>query len=781
MSDRSVIDKLLSRFTKPRFDPSRVLGELKKLSELLKQFHEVHELPELLIPVIVELFEPDVARYYTKEPTTSYFRRVVAWPESFWNAQGSKFEKRRPAHEGAIGRAVKTKQLVVIDKPEQAAASGDYIPVDSRVSHEIVLPILARENLGTVESVVALVVLSRFSQVKFSHNEQQLLSIVGSMVSSVYNSSLGREQREKRIEFFRDVTDLRTIDLDALFHQFLSALSKVVPSKFTSLWLYNELDDTLVVRAFYPTKVDQKSVSFQNFDSRILNCAKTFSGQVIAAKRPRVFKDVQHAEEFSNRGFATRFDLEWFVSVPVLDGNDRPLAVINIWPSLPPDAFDEDTLMALSGFTAPLANTVKLASLLFEEQLLFSYDDFFQGMLEFEDQRSSWDRLASLIRNQMRCEACSIFLAETDGLLHLKGSTGLEGNPPYSSVVYSANEGLTGTAYVQEKPMVYYKETRKQHLPLHISKFRENIIGKSKSIIFVQVKDKDGRNIGVIRCNNKEETPARHVGRFTVEDILQLQKISKLISQAHSRISFVNEKEKERERNTNSLHHEILSPVDGILAHIEWIENHFSHIPSPGGWNKERLLLKFSDMKQNSKLIDVIVTSMGRFDQDIRLNVRPVSLPALLHTCIGFIQHEAFRKRVKVTIEYLGLPVIKGDELQLMRVFYNLLRNAIKYSDPNESDRFIRIYTLPDEKNERYADLYFADNGIGIVPGEETLIFQMFVRGSLAPKYFPEGSGLGLAFCKKIMEKHGGNIEIAEGGQSKPTVFRLSFPEDQVP
>jgi signal transduction histidine kinase len=361
----------------------------------------------------------------------------------------------------------------------------------------------------------------------------------------------------------------------------------------------------------------------------------------------------------------------------------------------------------------------------------------------------------------------------------LKGSTGLEGNPPYSAVVYGPNEGLTGTAYVQDKALIYYRETRQQHIPVHISKFRENITGKSKSIIFVQVKDIDGRNIGVIRCNNKEETPARHVGRFTAEDVLQLQKISQLISQAHSRISFVREKEKERERNINSLHHEILSPVDGILAHIEWIESHFSHAASPAEWNKERLLLKFSDMKQNSKLIDVIVTSMGRFDEDIRLNVRPISVPALLNTCTGFIKHEAVRKRVKINIEYLGLPAMKGDELQLMRVFYNLLRNAVKYSDPSESDPFIRIYTLPNEKDKHYSNVYFADNGIGIVPGEETLIFQKFVRGSLAAKYFPEGSGLGLAFCKSIMEKHGGKIEIAEGTFSKPTVFRLRFPREQ--
>jgi hypothetical protein len=98
-----------------------------------------------------------------------------------------------------------------------------------------------------------------------------------------------------------------------------------------------------------------------------------------------------------------------------------------------------------------------------------------------------------------------VFLEESDALLHLKGSTGMMGNPDYRTIVYRPGEGLTGTAFTQNIPFVYYRETKGQFEKTHISKFRENIVGKSKSIIFAQVFDDSGSTVGVIRCNNKED------------------------------------------------------------------------------------------------------------------------------------------------------------------------------------------------------------------------------------------------------------------------------------
>jgi signal transduction histidine kinase len=193
---------------------------------------------------------------------------------------------------------------------------------------------------------------------------------------------------------------------------------------------------------------------------------------------------------------------------------------------------------------------------------------------------------------------------------------------------------------------------------------------------------------------------------------------------------------------------------------------------SPTDWEKDRVRLKLDDIKQHSKLMDVLVTSLGRFEE-IELNTQEVALGSLLETCRGFLINEAFSLHIKVIIDPIYVTKIRCDESQMMRVFFNLLRNAVKYHDPNEEQKYIRISVSENERE--YFVLSFADNGIGILPSEEERIFQKLERGSNAFKYFPQGTGLGLAFCKSIMEKHEGQITVAQ--LSKPTVFQLKFPK----
>ncbi len=750
------------------------LSQVQALIHLVRGGHNVDALPELLLEHLVDLFKPDIASYYVKESFTSSYRKVAAYPEAFWqNEQIQATFNRRLNKGGAIGKAIERKEVVFIDDPVEANSRGEYVPIDPRVGSEIIIPILSLGIFDSNEEVVAaLIILSRYAGREFSREEYQLLSIAGSLISTVYKHSLAEELKEQRIDFLASIMDLQTVDSDFLFQNFLSAVTKLIPSKFLALWLYNEVDNTLVIRAFYPSVVDQKSVIFESLDSRVLDCSNCLSGDVITSRRPKVFTQIDSNDRFSNPAFAETHNIRWFIGIPILGIDKNPLGVLSLFPYGEPEEFSEEALEALFKYIAPIAHTIRLASLLNEESLLFAFDEFFKNMLEFQDQQASWDSLAALIKKQMKCEACSIFLLEADGLIHLKGTTGLEGDPPYDIVVYEPNEGLTGTTYVSAKPLIYYRENKVHPAGLHKSKFRENLPDKSKSIIFMPILDKEDSPIGIIRCNNKEDAPSRNISRFTREDVLHLQKISKIISSAHSRIAWVREKERERERSQNSLHHEILAPLAGIMLHIEWMEHNFSLWKSPTDWEKGRLLLKLDDMKQHSKLIDVLVTSLGRFEE-IRLKSREVSLVNLLETCRGFMISEASRRGIKIIIDPIYVTKIRCDDLQLMRVFFNLLRNAEKYADPKEPQKYIRVSVTENERE--YFVLTFADNGIGVPAGEERCIFQKFKRGSNAAKYFPQGTGLGLSFCRSIMEKHGGQITVEH--TSKPTVFRLKFPK----
>jgi CheY-like chemotaxis protein len=108
-----------------------------------------------------------------------------------------------------------------------------------------------------------------------------------------------------------------------------------------------------------------------------------------------------------------------------------------------------------------------------------------------------------------------------------------------------------------------------------------------------------------------------------------------------------------------------------------------------------------------------------------------------------------------------------------MRVFFNLLRNAIKYSDPHEQHKYILICGA---QEPGHVVLSFIDNGIGIIKGEEEIIFRKYSRGSNAVSVFPEGTGLGLDYCRNVIQKHGGSIMVDRNNLSKPTVITIRLP-----
>ncbi|KDE60221.1 hypothetical protein EL22_06970 [Halostagnicola sp. A56] len=115
-----------------------------------------------------------------------------------------------------------------------------------------------------------------------------------------------------------------------------------------------------------------------------------------------------------------------------------------------------------------------------------------------------------------------------------------------------------------------------------------------------------------------------------------------------------------------------------------------------------------------------------------------------------------------------SLPVIEGDGNQLRQVFQNLLSNALEYS--GESPPRIDVSATRD--GDEWL-LRVRDNGIGIESTNENRIFQVFQRVHDAEE--ESGSGIGLALCKRIVERHGGWIDVdSEPGTG--SVFTVAFP-----
>jgi light-regulated signal transduction histidine kinase (bacteriophytochrome) len=122
------------------------------------------------------------------------------------------------------------------------------------------------------------------------------------------------------------------------------------------------------------------------------------------------------------------------------------------------------------------------------------------------------------------------------------------------------------------------------------------------------------------------------------------------------------------------------------------------------------------------------------------------------------------------TITHTDLPTVKADESQMVQLFQNLISNGIKFCENTKPEIHI-------EARQENAELVFSitDNGIGMNPENKERIFEIFERLHNRGKY--SGSGIGLASCKKIVERHGGHI-WAESEPQKGSTFHFTLHSD---
>ena len=143
-----------------------------------------------------------------------------------------------------------------------------------------------------------------------------------------------------------------------------------------------------------------------------------------------------------------------------------------------------------------------------------------------------------------------------------------------------------------------------------------------------------------------------------------------------------------------------------------------------------------------------------------------VDLTEILGTAIVNLQSKITENNAIIIND--DLPLVIGDDSQLARLFQNLISNAIKYR--SDSPPIIHIAA---EKTESEWKISIRDNGIGIEQAFFEKIFIIFQRLHSRDEY--PGTGMGLAICKRIVEKHGGKIWL-ESEKGNGTIFYFTLP-----
>ncbi|MBL8163172.1 MAG: PAS domain S-box protein [Anaerolineae bacterium] len=161
---------------------------------------------------------------------------------------------------------------------------------------------------------------------------------------------------------------------------------------------------------------------------------------------------------------------------------------------------------------------------------------------------------------------------------------------------------------------------------------------------------------------------------------------------------------------------------------------------------------------------------MSQIDRVKRLELRRLEINSLIRNLVERLETRLSTKGLKCTLKlHTPLPTIDADEGQLGRALYNLLENAILYT-PDGGD-----ITMETTYTSHHVVISLRDTGIGISDDDLPHIFERFFKADRARQAGLGGVGLGLPIARKILERHGGRIEV-ESRLGSGSLFRVYLP-----
>ncbi len=220
----------------------------------------------------------------------------------------------------------------------------------------------------------------------------------------------------------------------------------------------------------------------------------------------------------------------------------------------------------------------------------------------------------------------------------------------------------------------------------------------------------------------------------------------------------------------NSMSHDIRTPMNAIIGFTALAQTHID--------NRAQVQDYLSKISTSSNhLLSLIndILDMSRIESGtVKLDEKPVHIPDLLHDLRAMIQGLINAKNLNLYIDAQDVvnEDVITDKLRLNQVLLNIISNAIKFTEPG-GDIIIRLVEKPCEiKNYTTYELVVKDNGIGM--SEEFLghVFDTFAREQSSTVSGIQGTGLGMAISKNIVEMMGGEIKV-ESQEGKGSIFTV--------
>ncbi|MFO0773923.1 MAG: HAMP domain-containing sensor histidine kinase [Nitrospiraceae bacterium] len=245
--------------------------------------------------------------------------------------------------------------------------------------------------------------------------------------------------------------------------------------------------------------------------------------------------------------------------------------------------------------------------------------------------------------------------------------------------------------------------------------------------------------------------------------------LSAMLSTLRERGTALMHKTKELEAFTYSVAHDLKGPLREIEGFSSLLEKRFADAPEPEVRHHLDVIRR-STLRLTS-MIDALL-KYSRLEQQTLPRAR-FNLGEMVAHLVAERQPDGQPRRVKIDVE-LPFSDLYGEPVSVRQALHNLLDNAIKFSRRASQPEIV----IGGFRTAQESVVWVADNGVGIGEQDRERMFNLFERVHPSDEF--EGTGVGLAIVKLVMDKHGGRVWV-ESTPGTGTRFYLAFPERPAP
>lgn len=212
--------------------------------------------------------------------------------------------------------------------------------------------------------------------------------------------------------------------------------------------------------------------------------------------------------------------------------------------------------------------------------------------------------------------------------------------------------------------------------------------------------------------------------------------------------------------------HELRTPLNGIITIVESLIKGIGGPLSPE--QEKNLQLVRTSARRLSALVNDILDFSRIKHHDLRLHLRPVDLYSQVEIIIELLKNQASMKHIVLLNKMQKeSPMVLADENRLSQILFNLVGNALRYTQEG-------IVAITGKLKEDMMTVTVTDTGIGIPEDRLDSLFEYYEQAGLSPEREYMGTGLGLPISRKLVELHGGKLEVtSKVGQGSAFTFSL--------